>query len=119
MPKKFTYFMFFIGAFFLIENVSALSMNMYLLDCGPLSDKVVEFLSQIYSVFKYVAPVLALVLIIKDFAHAAASQDKDELMKATRTAIKRIILVMVLFFIPILVNFFTGILGWNGTCSIS
>lgn len=79
---------------------------------------VAYFLNQILTVMQYAGPILCLVLSISDFVKAAASQDKDALSKATKTTGKRIILAMILFFIPVLVNFLFPLLGWYGTCGI-
>ena len=79
---------------------------------------VAYFLNQVLSIMMYAGPILCLVLSVSDFVKAAASQDKDALSKATKTTGKRIILAMILFFIPVLVNFLFPLLGWYGTCGI-
>jgi hypothetical protein len=66
----------------------------------------------------YAGPILCLVLSISDFVKAAASQDKDALTKAGKTTGKRIMFAMILFFIPVLVDFLFPLLGWYGTCGI-
>ena len=67
---------------------------------------------------QYAGPILCLVLSVSDFIKAAASQDKDALSKATKTTGKRIALAMVLFFIPLLIDYLFPLLGWYGTCEI-
>lgn len=79
---------------------------------------VAYFLNQILTIMQYAGPLLCLVLSISDFVKAAASQDKDALSKATKTTGKRIVLAMILFFIPVLVDFLFPLLGWYGTCGI-
>lgn len=79
---------------------------------------VANFLNQILTIMQYAGPILCLVLSVSDFIKAAASQDKDALSKATSTTGKRIALAMVLFFIPLLVDFLFPLLGWYGTCGI-
>lgn len=130
--KKFLLIMFFIlFSFFVLNNnsVEAYSNNViYSLDevrdCeGMFGNPDVEgtvgnFLQDIFNVFKYAAPLLCLVLSIADFVKAASSQDKDALMKAMKTTGKRIILAMILFFLPFLINFVFELLGWYGTCGI-
>ena len=80
---------------------------------------VAYFLQQILTVIQYAGPILCIVLSISDFVKAAAGQDKDALLKATKTTGKRIVFAMILFFIPLLVNFIFPLLGWYGTCGIS
>ena len=89
-------------------------------DCDGIFDKeVIDFLQQIFNVFKYAAPLLCLALSIVDFIKATASQDKDALTKAAKMTGKRIIYAIILFFIPDLINFLFNLLGWYGTCGIS
>ena len=79
---------------------------------------VAYFLKQVLTIMQYAGPILCLVLSVSDFVKAAASQDKDALSKATKTTGKRIVLAMILFFIPVLVDFLFPLLGWYGTCGI-
>ena len=89
-------------------------------DCEGVFDKeVIEFLQQVFNVFKYAAPLLCLALSIVDFLKATASQDKDALTKAAKTTGKRIVYAIILFFIPNLINFLFNLLGWYGTCGIN
>lgn len=89
-------------------------------DCDGVFDKeVIEFLQQMFNVFKYAAPLLCLALSIVDFIKATASQDKDALKKAAQMTGKRIIYAIILFFVPMLINFLFDLLGWYGTCGIS
>lgn len=77
-----------------------------------------NFLQQIFTIIGYAAPLLCLVLSVFDFVKATASQDKDALMKAIKRTSKRVILAIVLFFLPLLINFLFPLLGWYGTCGI-
>lgn len=118
-----------IGGFFLVsKEVKALEVPSYEVtysladtdDCDGVFDKeVIDFLQQIFNVFKFAAPILCLALSIVDFVKATASQDKDALKKAAQMTGKRIIYAIILFFIPTLINFLFDLLGWYGTCGIS
>lgn len=77
-----------------------------------------NFLQQIFSIIGYAAPVLCLVLSVFDFVKATASQKKDALEKAAKTAAMRVVYAIVLFFLPMLINFLFPLLGWYGTCGI-
>ncbi len=120
----------FISSFFVFNNdVKALDNTYeisYVLEgrtadeCeGVFDEEVIEFLQQIFNVFKYAAPLLCLALSIVDFLKAVASQDKDALTKAAKTTAKRIVYAIILFFLPNLINFLFNLLGWYGTCGIS
>ena len=82
-------------------------------------DSVAHFLQQIFDVFKYAAPILCLVFVTVDFLKAAASHDEKALMKAFQNAGKRIVMAIILFFIPDLLNWLFPLVGLTGTCGIS
>ncbi len=69
------------------------------------------YLHIILIAMRYVAIVLALVLSIIDFFKAVFSQDKDLLKKAAITAVKRVIFAVIIFFIPVILEFILGLLG--------
>ena len=118
---------------FTFNSVSALSAN-EVMDSSPMilaNDKCkhmfgdpntegdfANFLQQIFNVFKYLAPALVIVLSTVEFIKAAASDDKDALMKATKKTGTRIVLAILLFFLPGLINFLFDKLGWYGTCGV-
>lgn len=77
-----------------------------------------NYLQQIFNLFKYLAPTLVIVLSIMEFIKAEASQKDDALIRATKKTGTRLILALILFFIPSLVNFLFHLLGWYGTCGI-
>ena len=77
-----------------------------------------NYLQQIFNVFKYLAPALVIVLSIVEFIKAASSDDKEALLKASKKTGIRIVLAILLFFIPGLINFLFDKLGWYGTCGI-
>lgn len=118
LRKNYIKYLLFACCFFITNPVYASS---YILakDCNSIFDpEVIKFLQQIFNVFKYAAPVLVLVYSTIDFVKAATSQDKEALQKAAKTSLKRVILAMVLFVIPELINFFFEKLSMNGTCGI-
>ena len=81
--------------------------------------KFLKFLQDIFDIMKYAGPVLCLVLSTMDFIKAAASQDKEALKKASQRSLKRLGLAILLFFIPLLIDFLFPLFGWTGTCGIN
>ena len=69
-------------------------------------------------VMKYIAIVALLVLVITDFLKAIVQDDKDALQKAGKTALKRFIYCVLLFFVPIFVKIIMEFFGAYGTCGI-
>ena len=72
----------------------------------------------ILNIIKYVAIAALLVLSTVDFIKALVSNDKDALKKAGMTTAKRFIYVVILFFLPIIVDFIMRLFGAYGTCGI-
>lgn len=81
-------------------------------------DSVAYFLKQIFSIIKFIGPILAMVLVTFDFVKAVASSDKDALIKAGKNAAKRIVFALLLFIIPSLIDGLFGMFGFYGTCGI-
>lgn len=126
MKKQFVFLLLFtIGTFFVLNitevNASSLIYSMEVAaECEEIIDaEVYNFLQQIFNVIKYAGPILCLVFSTIDFVKAAASQDKDALAKAGKNAGKRVIYALILFFVPVLIEFLFPLLGWVGTCGIS
>lgn len=117
-------FLFFIGTFLLLNIVEVNAADVVHLlddaaDCQDIIDaEVWDFLQQVFNVIKYAGPLLCLVMSVADFVKAAASQDKDALVKAGKTTGMRVVYALILFFIPTLINFLFPLLGWVGTCGI-
>ena len=127
------YLLLFLSFFIFMTPVKALSSNeivdsstMLLIEenCDSIfgdpnkDGDFANYLQQIFNVFKYLAPALVIVLSIVEFIKAAASDDKDALIKAGKKTGIRIALAISLFFIPGLINFLFEKLGWYGTCGI-
>ena len=72
----------------------------------------------ILNIMKYVAIAALLILSTFDFIKALVSNDKDALKKAGMTTAKRFIFVVILFFLPIIVDFIMRLFGAYGTCGI-
>lgn len=105
-------------------NVSTTKSSNEYGDCDALfgdpndEESVAHFLQEIFNVFKFLGPLLCIVLSVMEFLKAVSSQDKDALMKAMKRTGIRIVLAIVLFFIPTLINFLFPLLGWYGTCGV-
>ena len=87
---------------------------------GNQTASVAHFMQEIFDFIKYLGPALVVILTVVEFAKAAASNDKDALMKAGKTTGTRIALALLLFFLPVLIDFlFENVLHWTGTCGIN
>ncbi len=78
---------------------------------------IAYLLQEVFDVIKFVDVVLVLVLTIVSFTQAVV-KGGDELKKAGITTLKRVIIGVVIFFVPGLISFFFNMVGLYGTCGI-
>ena len=83
------------------------------------TDSFAYYLKQILRLIQFLGPLLCAVLTVIEFVKAVASQDKELLSKASKKTVIRIVLALILFFVPLIVDLlFDNVLGWYGTCGI-
>lgn len=79
------------------------------------------YLDLAFNIIKYVVIVLLFVLTIIDLAKAIPSGKPEDLKKVGVRAIKRLLIAVIVFFLPILINFVLELLGVitdNNMCGI-
>lgn len=81
---------------------------------GYLGTETIEILQKAFDIIKYLAIIILLVLSIIDFLKAIVSQDKDLLQKAIQVVVKRAIISVIIFFLPVLIEVFLDLLGFTG-----
>lgn len=85
----------------------------------PGCDKCPAYWMQwILNLMKYIAIIALLVLVVVDFLKAMVQNDKDAIKKAGMNAAKRFIFCVLIFFLPIIVEFIMSLFGAYGTCGI-
>ncbi len=88
-------------------------------DCSILGDDLQDILNEVFTAIKVCVPILCVVLISIDMLSAVTSGDEKNMKDAQNKAIKRIIIGIVIFFIPTLVNLLLKWIGLaSGTCGI-
>lgn len=90
---------------------------------GEIDDKNAPayYLNFAFNLIKYAAIIMLLVLTIVEYVKAVAASNQDAIKKATQTTIKRLIIAIIIFFLPLLINFILrvlGIISTHGTCGI-
>lgn len=102
--------------FLLINNIY---INILDVDCSILGDELQEILNEIFLIIRICVPIICVVLIAIDILGAVTSGDEKNMKDAQSKAVKRLIIGVVIFFIPSVVNL---ILQWAGfalgTCGI-
>ena len=73
-------------------------------DCEVISDTIRGYINDVMSYIRIGVPILLLCLIIYDFASATFASSEDKMKKAQGRVIKRIIIAIVIFFVPTLIN---------------
>lgn len=63
-----------------------------------------ELIDELLTYPKIIVPVLVIVLGMLDLGKAVIASKEDEMRKAQATFIKRVILGVVIFFVPVIVN---------------
>ena len=108
-------------------RVSALS-SLSILDCedtllGSVNDEdsVAWLVQQILDLIKVVGPILVVVLSSIDFLQVILKGDDDAMGKATKKLITRLILAILLFLVPVLVEWLLDIFGitTSGICGLN
>ena len=128
--KKIAIFIFIlITAFtFNLKKVNALNTNRIqsyqstlALECNFFGDdsKFQKWLTDIYGFIKFLAPTLAVIFTVIEFFKAIVSDKKEALQTAAKRTGIRIVLCLLIFFVPVIINFIFGtILHMCGTGGI-
>jgi len=104
--------MFICGILLVIEPVYAESCN------GILTPGAFELLQDALNVIRIVVPALLIILVCVDLASAVMGDDKDALKKATSRIIKRCVVAIGIFFIPLIVNVLINLVETSGNITI-
>ena len=90
----------------------------YLFGDPDNSNYIAYWLQWTMNLMKYIGIIALFILSTVDFVKALIQNDQDALKKAGMTAAKRFIYCVILFFLPILIDFAMTLLGAYGTCNI-
>lgn len=90
---------------------------------GIIGKDMLDFLNKIFGWIQIIAPIVVIILGGVDLAGAVLQDDKDALKKATSKFIKRLIVAVALFFIPIILEFILTIFNKaigadSSTCNV-
>lgn len=76
------------------------------------------YLQFAFNILKYAAIVMLFVFTIMDFTKAVASSKDDAIKKAAQNAIKRLVIAVIIFLLPILIEFVLSLVGIYSDCGI-
>lgn len=99
--KKFNYIIIFILTIFIgINNVLAADMS-----CNELfGSDIIDLVKEILQYPRIIVPILVILLGMLDFGKAVIASKEDEMRKAQSTFIKRVIIGVIIFFVPTIVE---------------
>lgn len=103
------------------ENITDVSSDSELADIetceGLLGDVLYQDLQNIFKIFKIAAPLLVGIFSIYEYVSAILAKNEDDIKKANKKLITRLILVAVLYFLPVILDLLLDILETNSqTC---
>ena len=89
-------------------------------DCsGIFKGEFGAFLKQIYSLIKFIVPIIILAFALIDFLKAIAASDPAEIKKAAIKLVKRMVIGVAIFILPTLLELLLAAAGVEfGTCDI-
>jgi len=78
-----------------------------------------QMLSTTLRFMQYIGVIIALVLSIIDFVKVVPTNDKDGIQKAAKRAAMRLGIAILIFFVPIILDFILDLVGFNSsTCGL-
>ena len=100
-------------------NMSTISAQCTAFGDPNNKDDFAYYLQSAFNVMKFAGILLAVIMTVKDLFTAIADQKDDALKKIGSKTIKRVLYAVIIFFLPIIINFAFSIIGLYGTCAIS
>ena len=71
---------------------------------GILDPELVDIINEIFGWVKILVPIILIVLSTIDYSKAVLISEKDETMQATKRLSKRIVIAIIIFFLPTLIH---------------
>lgn len=110
--KVLIYIVVFLIMFFPMNVFAANANCSTVLGNGTFYKMITDF----FDYMRIAAIGLVLVLSTVDFVKALAAQNQDQLKKSAGSAVTRLILAMIIFFLPILLNIILGVVKIGELC---
>lgn len=85
---------------------------------GILGEDLTALLKDALRLIQIAGPILVIIMTIIDLIKATATGGKDDLSKAGKKTVKRLIYAVLLFLIPTILNWVFSIFGVYGVCGI-
>ena len=79
--------------------------------CNDDSMKIFKFIGTIITFIKIIVPIILVIMGSIDLAKAVMAQKDDEIKKGYQSLMKRVIVAVIIFFLPSLVSMVIGLVG--------
>lgn len=101
----------------ILNNLNVLGL--FNTNCDILGEDLTSVLHDIYLAIQIATPILVILLCSVDIVRATAGQNEKDMQHAISNSIKRVIVGVAIFFVPVLIDAVMLLIGIaNGTCSL-
>ena len=101
---------------FIINNLNELLITG---SCSVLGTEFQSILNEVFGWIQIATPCLVILLCSVDFASAVISQEEKNMQAALSKVVKRVMIGVAIFFVPIIVDILLDLAGIaTGTCGI-
>ena len=73
-------------------------------DCGWLPDQTIQLIANIYTIIKFLVPILIIIMGSIDFLKAVMAQQDDQMKKAQSAFLQKVIAGALVFFVAVIVG---------------
>ena len=104
----------------IIGNLNILGILTNITDCkSVLDEELISVLQDIYRAIQIAVPILVILLCSVDIVRAVVAQDEKDMQAAQAKAIKRVIIGLAIFFVPLIIDVLLDLAGLaSGSCHI-
>lgn len=117
--KKFNKVIYLIMIFYLVifgfKTVVLAAGNE--LNCDSWGEVLVD-IQNVFNFLKVAVPLIIICLSTYDFVKAVAGKDNKDVKKAFQRLMKRFLYALILFFLPIIINYILYLVGMNSSVCI-
>ncbi len=104
---------------FIINNINFLVNFPTQSDCNLLGADFRDILTKVFSWIQIATPCLVIALCSVDMVQAVISQEEKDMKTALTRTVKRIVIGVAIFFVPVVLNFILYMAGLtSGVCKI-
>lgn len=80
-------------------------------DCGWLPDQTIQLIANIYTIIKFLVPLLIIIMGSIDFLKAVMAQQEDQIKKAQSSFLQKLIAGALVFFVAVIVGWIVKVIS--------